>query len=54
MIADRVAEQRVISGTARAPYVPGLMALRLGPLIEDAVRATVESPRPVASGRHRS
>ena len=44
MFADRVAEQRVISGTAGAPYVPGLMALRLGPLIEEAVRATSRMP----------
>jgi deoxyribonuclease V len=35
----RVIEQRVVKGTATAPYVPGLMALRLGPLMETAVRA---------------
>jgi deoxyribonuclease V len=40
MLGGRAAEQRVINGTARAPYVPGLMALRLGPLIEEAVGAT--------------
>jgi deoxyribonuclease V len=44
MFGGRVAEQRVINGTARAPYVPGLMALRLGPLIEEAVRATSRVP----------
>jgi deoxyribonuclease V len=44
MSGGRVAEQRMISGTARAPYVPGLMALRLGPLIEEAVRATSRMP----------
>ena len=32
-------ERQVISGTAGASYVPGLMALRLGPLMEEAVRA---------------
>jgi deoxyribonuclease V len=44
MSGGRVAEQRMISGTARAPYVPGLMALRLGPLIDEAVRATSRMP----------
>ena len=44
MLSGRVAEQRVVSGTAAAPYVPGLMALRLGPLIEEAVRATSRVP----------
>ena len=44
MFGGRVAEQRMISGTARAPYVPGLMALRLGPLIEETVQATSRMP----------
>ena len=44
MFGGRVAEQRVINGTARASYVPGLMALRLGPLIEAVVRATSRVP----------
>ena len=39
-----VLERQVISGTARASYVPGLMALRLGPLMEDAVRALSDRP----------
>ena len=39
MFEGRVVEQQMISGTAAAPYVPGLMALRLGPLMEQAVRA---------------
>jgi deoxyribonuclease V len=39
MRAGKLVEQRVIRGTAGAPYVPGLMALRLGRLMEDAVRA---------------
>jgi deoxyribonuclease V len=44
MRADRVLEQRVISGTAGASYVPGLMALRLGRLMEQAVRALSDPP----------
>jgi deoxyribonuclease V len=39
MRGGNLVEQRVIRGTAGAPYVPGLMALRLGRLMEDAVRA---------------
>jgi deoxyribonuclease V len=39
MFGGRVVEQRVITGIAGAPYVPGLMALRLGPLMEEALRA---------------
>ena len=44
MQRSRVVEQRIVPGTARAPYVPGLMALRLGPLMEQAVRALGERP----------
>jgi deoxyribonuclease V len=44
MFAGRVVEQRVISGTAGASYVPGLMALRLGPLMGQAVRALSGRP----------
>ena len=39
MRAGKLVEQRVIMGVAAAPYVPGLMALRLGRPMEDAVRA---------------
>lgn len=39
-----VAEQRTVPGTAGAAYVPGLMALRLGPLMEQGVRALDECP----------
>jgi deoxyribonuclease V len=39
MFGGRVVEQRVITGIAGAPYVPGLMALRLGQLMEEALRA---------------
>jgi deoxyribonuclease V len=38
MFGSREVEQRVISGSASARYVPGLMALRLGPLMEEALR----------------
>ena len=44
MFEGRVVEQQMISGTAAAPYVPGLMALRLGPLMEQAVRALSLGP----------
>ena len=44
MFGGRVVEQRVITGTAGAPYVPGLMALRLGPLMEEALRAVPGLP----------
>jgi deoxyribonuclease V len=44
MLGGRVAEQRVMSGTAGAKYVPGLMALRLGPLMDQAVRALSRRP----------
>ena len=44
MLGGRAAEQRVMSGTAGAEYVPGLMALRLGPLMEQAVRALSRRP----------
>jgi deoxyribonuclease V len=39
-----VAEQRTVPGTAGAAYIPGLMALRLGPLVEQGVRALDERP----------
>jgi deoxyribonuclease V len=44
MFGSRVVEQRMISGIAGAPYVPGLMALRLGPLMEQAVRTLSARP----------
>ena len=39
MLGRRLIERRVISGTTNAPYVPGLMALRVGRLMENTVRA---------------
>jgi len=41
----RMLERQVISGTAGASYLPGLMALRLGPLMEEAVRALSDRPQ---------
>ena len=37
MFGNRVIERQVISGTTDAPYVPGLMALRVGRLMERTV-----------------
>lgn len=44
MVASRVVEQQMINGTTSAPYVPGLMALRIGPLMERTVRALSRPP----------
>jgi deoxyribonuclease V len=44
MRAGKLVEQRVITGRTGAPYVPGLMALRLGRLMEDAVRGLSGRP----------
>jgi deoxyribonuclease V len=44
MFRGRMLEQQVISGIARAAYVPGLMALRLGPLMEQTVRVLTDRP----------
>ena len=40
----KVIEQVVVTGAAGGPYVPGLLALREGPLLERAVRALARSP----------
>jgi deoxyribonuclease V len=50
----RQAGSAVVSGSAAAPYEPGLLALREGPLLEAALRALPEPPQVVmanASGR---
>jgi deoxyribonuclease V len=50
----RHAGSAVVSGSAVAPYEPGLLALREGPLLEAAVRALPEPPEVVvanATGR---
>jgi deoxyribonuclease V len=44
MFGGRVVEERMINGTVTSPYMPGLLALRLGPLMEQAVRALSASP----------
>ncbi len=44
MRRGQAVEQQVRSGTAGAPYLPGLMALRLGRLMEEAVRALSDPP----------
>jgi deoxyribonuclease V len=40
----RVAGRHVLAGAAGGPYVPGLMALRAGALLESAVRGLPEDP----------
>jgi deoxyribonuclease V len=50
----RQAGSAVVNGSAGAPYEPGLLALREGPLLEAALRALPEPPAVVlanASGR---
>lgn len=50
----RVVGQRVVPGVATAPYAPGLLALRTGPLMEEVVRGLATPPDVVlldASGR---
>jgi deoxyribonuclease V len=44
MLGGKVVEQQVINGTAGAPYVPGLMALRVGRVMDKAVRALSGRP----------
>jgi deoxyribonuclease V len=39
-----VIEQQMINGRTGAGYVPGLMALRIGPLIDQTVRALARRP----------
>lgn len=42
--SGRVVAQRVLTGTAGAPYRPGLLALRVGPVMERVVRALGTTP----------
>lgn len=42
--AGRLTDRHVAAGTAAASYVPGLMALRAGALLEDAVRGLRQRP----------
>src|SRR5918911_2028703 len=50
----RLVATAVVAGPAGGPYEPGLLALREGPLLEDAVRSLTEPPEVVianATGR---
>ncbi len=42
--ASDVVEQSVVAGTVSARYKPGLLALRAGPLLEEAVRTLTRLP----------
>ncbi|HEX2104241.1 MAG TPA: endonuclease V, partial [Solirubrobacteraceae bacterium] len=42
--ATTAGDRAVVEGRAGAPYVPGLLALREGPLLEAAVRALEQRP----------
>ena len=44
MLGDELIDQHVLTGTARSPYRPGLLALRTGPLLERAVRGLSTQP----------
>jgi deoxyribonuclease V len=44
MVGDRLAATAVVRGVLRAPYAPGRLALREGPLLEEAVRALAVRP----------
>jgi deoxyribonuclease V len=44
MLGGQVVAQHVRRGRAGAPYSPGLLALRLGPLMEEAVSALTARP----------
>lgn len=54
MAGGRVVERHVVAGAATAPYSPGLLALRMGPVMEQAVRGLATPPDVLlldASGR---
>jgi deoxyribonuclease V len=44
MVRGRLIEQQVINDSTGAAYVPGLMALRIGPLLDQTVRALSRRP----------
>jgi deoxyribonuclease V len=44
MSEGKVVDRRLITGVTGAPYVPGLLALRIGPLMERAVRGLATRP----------
>jgi len=39
-----IVDQRIRTGVAGAPYIPGLLALRIGPLMEQATRGLATRP----------
>jgi deoxyribonuclease V len=54
MRGRRIAEHALVTGRAGAPYAPGLLALREGPVLEAAVRGLRQRPEVMivnASGR---
>ena len=52
MRGDQVVAQEVRRGVAGAPYSPGLLALRLGRLMDEAVRALRDAAGRAARRRH--
>lgn len=44
LVGGRVVDRSVVEGYAGAPYTPGLLALRLGPLLEKVVRSLAAPP----------
>lgn len=44
MDGDDIVDQHLVIGVTGAPYVPGLLALRMGPLMEQAVRGLGTRP----------
>lgn len=44
MFGGQVMEQQMINGTTSAAYVPGLLALRIGPLMEQTLRTLSRRP----------
>jgi|tagenome__1003787_1003787.scaffolds.fasta_scaffold20980423_4 deoxyribonuclease V len=54
MLGDDVTDHSIVAGAAGAPYQPGLLALRLGPLMDQVVRGLGQRPAVLlldASGR---